>query len=166
MDAADSRILRVRVSASEKRLIGYVDLPADLTARFSDLLNGPEAYIVIRRKASDDSTPDEGKAQAILKDSIRYIEALEEPTVQKRALPGMFHTVTAELKEPTVVIEGELFVADGSDIMDVINDPRRFISLRNVRVLDSVQKYVYLAVGKKQAHFLQFSEFLVPSVLL
>ena len=166
MVAADSRILRVRVSASEKRLIGYVDLPADLTARFSDLLNGPEAYIVIRQKASDDSTPDEGKAQAILKDSIRYIEALEEPTVQKRSLPGMFHTVTAELKEPTVVIEGELFVADGSDIMDVINDPRRFISLRNVHVLDSVEKYLYLAVGKKQAHFLQFSEFLVPSVLL
>ena len=166
MVAADSRILRVRVSASEKRLIGYVDLPADLSARFSDLLNGPEVYIVIRQKASDDATPDEGKAQAILKDSIRYIEALEEPTVQKRSLPGMFHTVTAELKEPTVVVEGELFVADGSDIMDVINDPRRFISLRNVRVLDSVEKYLYLAVGKKQAHFLQFSEFLVPSVLL
>ena len=166
MVAADSRILRVRVSASEKRLIGYVDLAADLSARFSDLLNGPEAYIVIRRKASDDSTPDEGKAQAILKDSIRYIEALEEPTTQKRSLPGMFHTVTAELKEPTVVVEGELFVADGSDIMDVINDPRRFISLRNVHVLDSVEKYLYLAVGKKQAHFLQFSEFLVPSVLL
>ena len=166
MVADDSRILRVRVSASEKRLIGYVDLPADLSARFSDLLNGPEAYLVIRQKASDDATPDEGKAQAILKDSIRYIEALEEPTTQKRSLPGMFHTVTAELKEPTVVVEGELFVADGSDIMDVINDPRRFISLRNVRVLDSVEKYLYLAVGKKQAHFLQFSEFLVPSVLL
>ena len=50
----------------------------------------------------------------------------------------MFHTGTAELKEPTVVVEGELFVADGSDIMDVINDPRRFISLRNVRFLDFV----------------------------
>ena len=44
MVAGDSRILRVRVSASEKRLIGYVDLPADLSACFSDLLNGPEAY--------------------------------------------------------------------------------------------------------------------------
>ena len=86
--------------------------------------------------------------------------------MQKRSLPGTFHTVTAELKEPTVVVEGELFVADGSDIMDVINDPRRFISLRNVHILDSVEKYLYLAVGKKQANFLQFSEFLVPSVLL
>ena len=45
---AEARILRVCVSASEKRLIGYVDLPADVSARFSDLLNGPEAYIVIR----------------------------------------------------------------------------------------------------------------------
>ncbi len=141
-------------------------LPADVSARFSDLLNGPEAYIVIRQQASDDLTADEGKAQAILKGSIRYIEALEEPTTQKRSAPGMFHTVTAELKEPTVVIEGELFVADGSDIMDVINDPRRFISFRNAHVLDSVEKYAYLAVGKKQAHFIQFSEFLVPSVLL
>ena len=166
MVAGDSRILRVRVSASEKRLIGYVDLPADLSARFSDLLNGPEAYLVIRQQGSDDLTPDEGKAQAILKDSIRYIEALEEPTTQKRSMPGMFHTVTAELKEPTVVVEGELFVADGSDVMDVVNDPRRFISLRNVRVLDSVEKYGYLAVGKKQAHFIEFSEFIVPTSLL
>ncbi len=166
MVADDSRVLKVRVSASGKRLIGYVDLPADVSARFSDLLNGPEAYIVIRQQTSDDLTPDEGKAQAILKDSIRYIEALEEPPTQKRSLPGTFYAVTAELKEPTVVVEGELFVADGSDIMDVINDPRRFISLRNVRVLDSVEEYTYLAVGKKQAHFLQFSEFLVPSVLL
>ena len=78
----------------------------------------------------------------------------------------MFHTVAAELKEPTVVVEGELFVADGRDIMDVVNDPRRFISLRDARVLDSVETYVYLAVGKKQAHFLQFSEFLVPGSLL
>ena len=78
----------------------------------------------------------------------------------------MFHTVTAELKEPTVVVEGELFVADGSDVMDVVNDPRRFISLRNVRVLDSVEKYSYLAVGKKQAHFIEFSEFIVPTSLL
>ena len=109
-----------------------------MSARFSDPLNGPEAYIVIRQQASEDLTPDEGKIQAILKDPIRYIEALEEPTTQKRSMPGMFHTVTAELKEPTVVVEGELFVTDGSDIMDVVNDPRRFISLRNVRVLDSV----------------------------
>lgn len=166
MVADGGRILRVRVSASGKRLIGYVDLPADVSARFSDLLNGPEAYIVIRQQASDDSTQDESKAQAILKDSIRYIEALEEPTTQKRSLPGMFHTITAELKDPTVVVEGELFVADGSDVMDVVNDPRRFISLRNVRVLDSVEEYAYLAVGKKQAHFLQFSEFIIPSSLL
>ena len=121
---------------------------------------------MIRQQASEDLTPDEGKIQAILKDPIRYIEALEEPTTQKRSMPGMFHTVTAELKEPTVVVEGELFVADGSDIMDVVNDPRRFISLRNVRVLDSVEKHLYLAVGKEQAHFLQFSEFIVPSSLL
>ena len=166
MVADDSRILRIRVSASEKRLIGYVDLPADVSARFSDLLNGPEAYLVIRQQGSDDLTPEEGKSQAILKDSIRYIEALEEPPTQKRSMPGMFHTVTAELKEPTVVVEGELFVADGSDVMDVVNDPRRFISLRNVRVLDSVEKYSYLAVGKKQAHFIEFSEFIVPTSLL
>ena len=48
MVADDRRIVRVRVSASGKRLIGYVDLPADVSARFSDVLNGPEAYIVIR----------------------------------------------------------------------------------------------------------------------
>ena len=165
MGADDARVLRVRVSASEKRLIGYVDLPADVSSRFSDLLNGPEAYLVIRQQASEDLTADEGKAQAILKDSIRYIEALEEPTTERRSMPGMFYTVTAELKEPTVVVEGELFVAEGRDIMDVVNDPRRFISLRNVRVLDSVEKYAYLAVGKKQAHFIEFSEFLVPSSL-
>ena len=108
--------------------------------------------------------------KARLRESSRTRFATSKPSRNQRRKSGrcrgMFHTVTAELKEPTVVVEGELFVADGSDIMDVINDPRRFISLRSVRVLDSVEKYLYLVVGKKQAHFLQFSEFLVPSVLL
>ena len=80
-------------------------------------------------------------------------------------MPGTFRAVTAEFKEPAVAVEGELFVADGGDIMGVVNDSRRFISLRDVRFLAlpeppghdrAVETYGYLAIGKQQAHLIRF----------
>ena len=103
MTADDRSIVRVRVNASGKRLIGYVDLSADESSRFSDVLNNSDAYIQIREQPYA-STPGQVEAQAVFKDSISYIEVLEEPTSQKRLLPGIFHTVTAEFKEPAVAL--------------------------------------------------------------
>ena len=54
-----------------------------------------------------------------------------------------------------MTIFGELFVPQLGTVMDVFNDGRRFVNLRNVRFRDSVEAYGFLAVGKAQAHFIE-----------
>ena len=56
-----------------------------------------------------------------------------------------------------MTIEGELFVLRPGTVMDVFNDARRFINLRNVRFRDSVESYGFLAVGKAQAHLIELT---------
>ena len=60
-----------------------------------------------------------------------------------------------ELAAPRTVIRANIFVPEGESIGSVLNDERRFISLRNVRFEDSVESYSYLAVGKSQVLLLK-----------
>ena len=149
MQPEDNRIVKVRVNASGKRAIGYVDLPAE-HQRISDILNGPEDYLMLRQEERP-LPSDERGIVAIFNEAISYVEALEEPERSKSLRrEGKFHPVTAELKEPAVTIQAELFVPENGTIRAVLNGPRRFINLRNVRFINSIEKYGYLAVGKKQ----------------
>jgi hypothetical protein len=152
---APERVVKVRINASGRRLIGYVTLPPDEGTRFSDLLNGPEAYMLVRTEPPEESTGEEDSV-AVRKDSISYIEALDEPATQMRPLQGSFRRVTVELDEPAVAIEGELFVGADRELVGVFNDARRFISLRDVRVVDSIEAYHYLALGKHRTKCVRF----------
>ena len=156
MAGEDTKIVRVRANVSGERLIGYVPLPPGKFSRLSDVLNGSEPYILIR----DHETPPQpgnGLSRAILKDAISYIEALVEPSFQRKLPQGAFQAITLSLKEPAVIMMGELFVPQQRTVMDVFNDDRRFINLRNVGFRDSVEAYGFLAVGKTQAHFIELS---------
>ena len=68
----------------------------------------------------------------------------------------MFHSVTVEFPHLVKALQGELFVAASADVMDVLNDARPFMNVRNVRFIDSVEAYEFLAVGKQQTHMLRF----------
>ncbi len=63
--------------------------------------------------------------------------------------------MTLSLREPAVAVSGELFVPQPATVMDVINDSRRFINLRNVGFRNSVEAYSFLAVGKAQAQLIE-----------
>ena len=154
MAAEDTRIVRARVNVSGTRLIGYVPLPPGEFSRFSDVLNGSEPYILIRDQEAPPE-PGKGLSRAILKDAISYVEALVEPGFQRKSPQGAFRAITLSLAEPAVTIFGELFVPQLGTVMDVFNDGRRFVNLRNVRFRDSVEAYGFLAVGKAQAHFIE-----------
>ena len=155
MTGDDTKIVRVRLNVSGKRLIGYVPLPPGEFSRFSDVLNGAAPYILIRDQAVPE--PGTGASRAILKNSISYVEALAEPDFQRQSPQGAFQPIALSLTEPTVTIEGELFVPQSGTVMDVLNDARRFINLRNVNFRDSVEAYGFLAVGKAQAHLIVLS---------
>jgi hypothetical protein len=69
MTTEDTKIVRVRLNVSGKRLIGYVPLPPGEFSRFSDVLNSAEPYILIRDQEQAPE-PGQGTSRAILKDSI------------------------------------------------------------------------------------------------
>ena len=154
MTAEDTKIVRVRLNVSGKRLIGYVPLPPGGFSRFSDVLNGSEPYILIRDQEGPQA-PGQGLSQAVLKDSISYVEALAEPGFQRKSRQGAFQTVTLSLRDTAVTLVGELFVPTPGTAMAVCNDARRFINLRNVRFRNSVEAYGFLAVGKAQAYCIE-----------
>jgi len=149
MGNATDRPVKVRINASGRRLVGCLRLP-QRTERTSDLLNGPEPFLEV---LSDEyARPGGGKAcQAVAKHSISYVEALEEPS---RPTPapggGKFLPIVAELREPETQVIAEVFVPEGATLMSVLNDPRPFISLRNVHFNNFVERYNFLAVSKAQ----------------
>ena len=155
MTAENTQIVRVRVNISGIRLIGFVSLPPPGEfSRFSDVLNSAEPYILIREGSPESG---DGPSQAVLKDSITYVEALVEPDFQRRSPQGTFETVAVSLKKPVVTLSGELFVPQHVTALDVFNDGRRFINLRNVEFRDSAEAYDFLAVGKAQAYLIELS---------
>ena len=60
------------------------------------------------------------------------------------------------MAHPVKALRGELFVAASADVMDVLNDARPFMNVRNVRFIDSMEAYESLAVGKQQTRMLRF----------
>ncbi len=154
MMAEDTRIVRIRVNVSGIRFIGFVPLPPGEFSRFSDVLNSAEPYILIQ---DQEAPPGEGRSRAILKDSITYVEALVEPDFQRRSPQGTFETVAVSLMKPAMTLSGELFVSQNMTAIDVFNDGRRFINLRNVRFRESAEAYEFLAVGKAQAYLTELS---------
>lgn len=141
--------VKVRINASGKRLIGCVDLPEGME-RVSDLLNAPNPCILLTANGimPPGKKPDH---QIVFKHAITYLEAIEEPKFHTTSHHGgCFHPVVGELLEPnSQQIIAEIFVPFGMSLFEVMNDSRNFISLRNVHFSNFVERYPFLAVGKK-----------------
>ena len=148
------RAVRLRINASGRRQIGSLDL-TDQYDRVSDFLNSQEPFLLLREDLDDAAQA----AEAILKNAISYVEALEEEGTTKLSSPpqGDFKQVTVELAVPRTIIRANIFVPGGQTIGSVLNDERRFISLRNVEFEGSVESYSFLAVGKSQVLLLKCS---------
>lgn len=157
MPADGQRFVKVRINASGKRIIGYVDLLAATYPvnrrpehpRISDVLNGPDFFLLIQEDERPSALEDDDFL-AIPKDALSYVEALDEPeNPPSLCLEGTHRTVNVELEEPSMSLRGELFVPYDCKASDMLNDTRRFLSLRDVRFIDSVERYNYVAVAKR-----------------
>jgi hypothetical protein len=142
------RVVKIRVNASGRRIIGFVRLPPE-TYRISDVLNGPDPYLSLE----DEEDPRSHAAvTAILKDCVSYVEAVEEPETPARLRrQGTFRLIVVELREPPAAVAGELFLPGSKSALEVLNDSRLFINLRNAQFLKSHERYTYVAIAKKQA---------------
>ena len=116
------------------------------------MLNGPEPFLLV--SDDDPSLPDQAEtpSKAVLKQSISYLEALEEPVNHVERLNGSFQQIRIDLPDQCGIVQGELFVPEGRTVAAVLNATRGFISLRHVMMLDSVEEYAYLAVRRDAAY--------------
>ncbi len=164
MQGEEGNIVKVRINASGKRIIGYVELYAKdartTHPRISDILNSAEPFLLIREE--EDSSVDEGRFQAIPKDSLSYVEALDEPENPSwLRIEGTLRPITVELREPAATLRGELFVPTEDNWVTVLLDGLTFINLVNVEFVNSVERYEYLAISKSHAEeVVAFSQFL------
>jgi hypothetical protein len=143
-------VVKLRINASGRRVIGFLDVAAAFD-RVSDLLNSADPFLMVEPEVESHAGGGDD-AVAILKDAVSYVEALEERHSTTLSSPpaGDYQSVLVELAIPPTVIRANIFVPEGQAFADVLNDERRFVSLRNVEVQGSVEIYSYLAVGKKQ----------------
>ena len=141
------RMVKVRLNASGTRLIGYVELLPHEN-RISDRLNDSDSFFLLETPGSTDVA---AQCLAVFKNAVSYVEALEEPgRLHQRVDVGGFRWVTVELIRPKTTLMGQLFVPKGAQPTDGLNDPRRFINLKNVTFDNSSENYGYLALGKNQ----------------
>ena len=146
----NTAVVKVRINASGKRLIGSLELPPGIE-RVSDVLNSQGPCVLL---TSLDAAFKAGKpaTHIIFKDSITYVEALEEPKPHTTSPHGgTFMPVVGEIREPQAQqIIAEIFIPIGMTLFEVLNDPRPFISMRNVHFSNFVERYPFLAVCKRQ----------------
>lgn len=147
-------VVKLRVNASGRRMIGILDLP-EAFDRVSDLLNSEDPFLLVKPEFepdADDGDDDGEHVAAILKDAVSYVEALEEQRSSALSSPpaGAFEEVLVELALPSAVLRASIFVPEGQALADVLNDERRFVSLRSVEFLRTVETYRYLAIGKRR----------------
>ncbi|HXV62761.1 MAG TPA: hypothetical protein VEK15_18830 [Vicinamibacteria bacterium] len=150
-NSIQEKIVKLRINASGKRIIGFVDLFAKDAGtthpRISDILNNVEPFLLIRE--AEDSAGEERGFQAIPKDSLSYVEALDEPENPAwLCKAGDRRRITVELREPSATVKGDILVPTGSKLSEVLNDSRRFINVLSAEFVDSVERYRYLAVNK------------------
>jgi hypothetical protein len=152
MQSKEGNIVKLRINASGKRIIGFTELyardPRTRHPRISDILNSAEPFLLIREE--EDSSVDEGRFQAIPKDSLSYVEVLDEPENPSRlCIEGTLRPITVELREPPATLRGQLFVPSQDNWVTVLLDGLRpFINLVNVEFVNSVERYEYLAISK------------------
>ena len=154
-DAAEAtRTVHLRINVGGRRVIGFVDLPPAVTARSSGILNDTDRYLTVHLDAPSDAG--ERVTIAVNKEAISYVEVVGEPTAKSWVIPGTFCPVVIELHQPDMMVRGELFVLADTEVVAVLNDDRRFMSVRNAQVVGSQEAYAFLAIGKAQTRAVHF----------
>lgn len=133
-----NRVVKVRVNASGRRIIGIVAYDP-LYPRFSDFLNCVDRFLPVKRERA---------TVEVNKEAISYLEALEEHPGEYRPAAGGFRRVQIELRAGQGVIEGEVFLPEDADVGDLLSDGRLFLSVRGVTFQGAVEHYAFLAVPK------------------
>jgi hypothetical protein len=140
--------VKIRVSVEGCRYIGYVDIPEGLD-RISDLLNTKRPFLKIQNPSSHESIKKDSDF-IINKDHIDYVQVLEEPAMpEANKVPGTFYKI--RVRTLSIEITGLLFVPlSGEEPMDIVNDERLFLSIKDAEIVDTPEEYFYLGISKRK----------------
>jgi len=142
---------KVRVNFRGKTYLGKVTLPQP-QSRISDLLNDDHHFLYLD-SVSGTSTNPARSALALNKSDINFVQATDEgpPLSPSRIVQGQYIQVAITMRQPEMHLHGHVFVPDGlADPSLIVNDARHFLSLRDVSISGTHDRYDYLAVGKAQ----------------
>lgn len=147
--AVPGKSIHVSINASGKRIVGSIELPVGFN-RLSDLLNAPDPAICVTA-IEQELTQKRLPVQVIFKESITFVEAMDEPRHTPPAPPtGLFAPIVGELiGSEGAQLLAELYVPEGMTLFEVLNDPKWFVIMRNVHFSNFMEKYTFLAVNKK-----------------
>jgi hypothetical protein len=143
-----SQTVKIRVSVEGNRYIGYVDIPEGVD-RISDLLNTRRPFLKIQNPSSHESIQKDSDL-IINKDHIDYVQVLEEPAMpEENKVPGTFFKI--RVKTLSIEITGLLFVPhSGETPMDIVNDERLFLSIKDAEIVNTPEEYSYLGISKRK----------------
>ncbi len=148
MDDSGNRTVKIRVSLAGSRYIGDVGIPGGVD-RMSDLLNSKTPFLKIWNVDSYESIRNDSDF-IINKDHIDYVQVLEEgPPVEGNKIPGTFHNI--RVKTLSIEIHGKLFVPHtGETPMEIVNDDRTFLSIKDAEIVGTPERYPYLGISKRK----------------
>lgn len=148
MDSAKRRIIKLRVSVDGNKYIGHVQLPENMD-RMSDLLNDRKPFLKIKNVSSYESIQKNSEF-IINKEHIDYVQVLEEtPLIAANKIAGKFYKI--RVKTMNSEIQGHLFVPNNGEMpMDIVNDDRLFLSIKEAEIINTPERYTFLGISKRK----------------
>lgn len=147
-DIEDSHMVKIGVSVAGSRYIGNVRLPEGVD-RMSDLLNSKKLFLKIQNPSSNE--PVQKNSDFIInREYIDYVQVLEEaPVSSANRIPGSFWRI--RVKTINIEIQGELFVPNTGELpMDIVNDERLFLSIKDAEIVNTPEKYTFIGISKRR----------------
>lgn len=149
MQARQMQEVKVRLKINNTRYIGIIEYPFRYR-RFSDFLNESQDLLKIFQPESVDSISKESVLLVNKKNTV-YLHSVEEeyaqPPLQTK---GAFFRVTIKLKKDET-IKGLIFCShEETDYLmeGIVRQTGYFVKIKNPVIVDTSEKYNFLAVGK------------------
>ncbi len=148
MNIENNPTVKIRVSVAGNRYIGYVNLPSGVD-RMSDLLNNNRIFLKIQNPSSYEPVQEDSDF-IINKEYIDYVQVLDEtPNILTNRISGSFHKIRVKTTKNEIM--GELFVPDTGDLpMDIVNDERMFLSIKDAEIVNTPERYSFLGISKRR----------------
>ncbi|MBI1822935.1 MAG: hypothetical protein HY200_03090 [Nitrospirae bacterium] len=141
--------VKVRLKIGNPRYIGIIEFP-DHYRRFSDFLNDGQEFLKVLKPESVDGI-NGNSILLVNKENIDYLHSVEEEYSKPPfSAKGAFFKVSLKMKKDET-IKGLIFCSyeETNYLMEgILRETGYFVKIKNPIIIDTSEKYKFLAVGK------------------